>query len=392
MGFSCYEIENYIFEFVNNERKKEGLNILRFNSRLKDIANDHSHTMANAGHIWHGDGVHQAGGTSGENVALMHSGMVRGFNHELKSAKDIAWALHTSWMNSSGHRANILSSDFSNLGIAVVNRGSGYYATQLFNSGFLPFSIPIPVINFVAWWIIFTLGIFLSGLLLEYVKLSDLLLVSVFSGIVIEIISKIYQIIRFNNTFKIDKGFVLWIFIHSFLFYLTTVLIGTLELFWFGFIFAVTVHLIWKLNKFYKFKEFLSWWSTYTIGLIVVNYTWNLFLSNNLLLVSLISGLLIESVSKISQLLRKGSTFALDKWFLFWVLIFSIIYAIIIHMSVTFNLPVIMITALIVTLIVYGIWAIDFYKKKVWIWVILLIGLLILITNYSYLKSLFIAL
>ena len=38
----------------------------------------------------------------------------------------------TNWMNSSGHRANILSSNFSSIGVGVYKIGNKVYATQEF--------------------------------------------------------------------------------------------------------------------------------------------------------------------------------------------------------------------------------------------------------------------
>jgi len=36
------------------------------------------------------------------------------------------------WMNSSGHRANILSTNFTSIGVGVYKIGNTYYATQEF--------------------------------------------------------------------------------------------------------------------------------------------------------------------------------------------------------------------------------------------------------------------
>lgn len=44
------------------------------------------------------------------------------------------------WMNSPGHRANILSEDYTRIGIGVAIRGGRHYATQLFGRHYYEFS------------------------------------------------------------------------------------------------------------------------------------------------------------------------------------------------------------------------------------------------------------
>ena len=146
----CAEIESQIVKFANSSRKKRGIVPFRTNWGLTRIARSHSWRMSKARKIWHGDGVHKAGhslshkyfldfiksifyrGCSGENVGLMYQGRVQGFKHPIKTTKDIALAQHKSWMRSSGHRANMLNSDFSLIGVGVVQNKNGYYCTQLF--------------------------------------------------------------------------------------------------------------------------------------------------------------------------------------------------------------------------------------------------------------------
>src|SRR4030067_2486383 len=146
-------IERYIFNYVNQSRKKSGLKELSHARGLIFLARRHSGTMAKRGKIWHGDNVYIAHdyilererksileqaiifflkifsfsilckpiykGISGENVAVMPKGRVKGFQGEISTDKDIAKALHINWMNSPGHRANILTPDFKRLGVGV---------------------------------------------------------------------------------------------------------------------------------------------------------------------------------------------------------------------------------------------------------------------------------
>ena len=129
------DVEKYNFEELNNERQKHGLNQLIFDNSYADLSRNHSRTMSNSAKIFHGDNVNRTHGSfSGENCALMFRGRIRGFKHEIKTERDVARALHRQWMNSSGHRENILNSGYNYVGIGVHTKGHSYYATQLFSN------------------------------------------------------------------------------------------------------------------------------------------------------------------------------------------------------------------------------------------------------------------
>ena len=59
----------------------------------------------------------------GENIAY-----IQGMNNN----SALATKFMDNWMNSSGHRANILSTNFSSIGIGVYKIENTYYATQEF--------------------------------------------------------------------------------------------------------------------------------------------------------------------------------------------------------------------------------------------------------------------
>ncbi|MBS3136080.1 hypothetical protein J4401_03905 [Candidatus Woesearchaeota archaeon] len=146
----CAQIERWIVKYANSARKKRGITTFRTNWGLIKIARIHSGKMARERKIWHGDGVHRAGnsltsksfwdfiklifyrGYSGENVGLIYKGRVKGFKHLIITTKDIAFAQHKSWMKSQGHRENMLNSNFSLIGVGVVQNKNDFYCTQLF--------------------------------------------------------------------------------------------------------------------------------------------------------------------------------------------------------------------------------------------------------------------
>lgn len=128
-------VARYNLEALNRERRKHGLGELRFHDGYAALCRGHSRTMAGAGRIFHGDNperIHCS--CAGENVAMMPTGKVRGVRHRISSERDVALALHRGWMNSPGHRRNMLDPKFRQVGIGVHRRGNRYYATQLFSS------------------------------------------------------------------------------------------------------------------------------------------------------------------------------------------------------------------------------------------------------------------
>ena len=110
--------EEEMFNLVNKERVSRGLSPLEMDERLREVARAHSEDMFARGYFSHitpeGDDPFQrmrAAGISfvsaGENIAYAPS-------------VEIA---HGGLMNSPGHRANILDSDFHRVGIGVVDGG-----------------------------------------------------------------------------------------------------------------------------------------------------------------------------------------------------------------------------------------------------------------------------
>ncbi|AFG36981.1 CAP domain-containing protein [Spirochaeta africana] len=135
-------VEEKILEIVNAERATQGLPALIPSTALAVVARDHSTDMGQRSFYSHvdPDGVtpndritaalgdrYYLSGTS-ENIAYTESS--RGFTYEEYTA--IANQLMTGWMNSPGHRANILRPDSTHIGIGLHRSGNRIYATQKF--------------------------------------------------------------------------------------------------------------------------------------------------------------------------------------------------------------------------------------------------------------------
>jgi hypothetical protein len=104
---------------INSERSNRGLNTLDVYWDLVDDARAHADVMANADQIFHSSNlgaVTTGWAALGENVGV---GPTVG-------------ELHTAFMNSSGHRANILG-DWDSIGVGVTPTDKGYmFVTVVF--------------------------------------------------------------------------------------------------------------------------------------------------------------------------------------------------------------------------------------------------------------------
>lgn len=110
--------ENVMLNLMNEERGKAGLNHLSVSFALRDLARAYAKDMFVRGYFSHYnpegqspfDRMDKAGikyTAAGENLALAPS----------------VYLAHQGLMNSPGHRANILSADFSKVGIGAIDGG-----------------------------------------------------------------------------------------------------------------------------------------------------------------------------------------------------------------------------------------------------------------------------
>ncbi|NGY83499.1 hypothetical protein F6Y03_20180 [Bacillus megaterium] len=120
------QFEQKVVDLVNQEREKQGLKPLTLNKKLSDVARTKSKDMMDKGYFDHNsptygspfDMMKQFGieyTTAGENIAKGQ-----------QSPEDVMNA----WMNSDGHRKNILNPDFTEIGVGYVNGDTTYWTQQ----------------------------------------------------------------------------------------------------------------------------------------------------------------------------------------------------------------------------------------------------------------------
>jgi len=120
--------ERELFAAVNRERGAQGLPTLRWNSALADAARRHAQIMAA-----HQSISHQFPGEPSLPVRVSRAGA-----SYMALAENVAEApnpveIHSLWMHSPGHRANILDRNMDSIGIAVIERNGEFYAVEDFS-------------------------------------------------------------------------------------------------------------------------------------------------------------------------------------------------------------------------------------------------------------------
>ena len=117
-GVADSHAENTMLTLVNIERQKHDLPPLKSSSQLKKLARDYARTMFENGFFSHYDhnGNSPFERMENEGIKFLAAG------ENLALAPNVTLA-HQGLMNSPGHRANILSADFGQIGIGVIDGG-----------------------------------------------------------------------------------------------------------------------------------------------------------------------------------------------------------------------------------------------------------------------------
>jgi uncharacterized protein YkwD len=131
-GMSAQEAE--ILRLVNDERKRAGAPVLKSSQRLVLASRGHSYDMALRNYLGH-DGP--AGDTPAERVrGVGVDSAALGENIYLDRDADrakLAERAVKGWLNSPGHRANMLSPEFAETGVGIARAADGAaYVTQDF--------------------------------------------------------------------------------------------------------------------------------------------------------------------------------------------------------------------------------------------------------------------
>jgi hypothetical protein len=120
--------ERQLFESLNRERTAQGLSPLQWDNSLFKAARKHALLMLNLNQLEHQlpnePNLEARLAEAGARFSVIAENIAFGQNPE---------TIHNGWMNSPGHRKNILDPRLTSVGIAAVRGPGGLYAVQDFS-------------------------------------------------------------------------------------------------------------------------------------------------------------------------------------------------------------------------------------------------------------------
>lgn len=118
--------EREVVRLVNIERTNRGLQPLTSDWQLARVARYKSQDMKQQGYFSHTSPVYGSPFQMMKNFGITY----RSAGENIARGYTTPQAVVTGWMNSSGHRANILNAKFTHIGVGYVE--GGHYWTQMF--------------------------------------------------------------------------------------------------------------------------------------------------------------------------------------------------------------------------------------------------------------------
>ncbi len=123
---SALSFEKEVVRLVNEARAKNGLKALTYDWELSRVARIKSQDMKDNKYFSHTSPVYGSPFQMMKNFGIKY----RSAGENIAKGQKSPQAVVNAWMNSSGHRANILNSSFTHIGVGYV--ASGNYWTQMF--------------------------------------------------------------------------------------------------------------------------------------------------------------------------------------------------------------------------------------------------------------------
>jgi uncharacterized YkwD family protein len=126
---SLTSYEQQVFELVNRERASRGLATFKYSNNVAHVARLKSQDMINKKYFSHTSPTYGSPFEMMEQFGLRFSAAGENIAYGQRTAAEVMNA----WMNSPGHRANILSSAYTTIGVGVAKAANGtLYWTQMF--------------------------------------------------------------------------------------------------------------------------------------------------------------------------------------------------------------------------------------------------------------------
>lgn len=122
-------LENEVIRLVNIERSKRGLQTLSTNWQLSRVARYKSQDMIDKGYFSHTSPTYGSPFKMMESFGIRYSAAGENIAMGQRTPQEVMNA----WMNSPGHRNNILSTSFYQIGVGLAkDRNGRMYWTQMF--------------------------------------------------------------------------------------------------------------------------------------------------------------------------------------------------------------------------------------------------------------------
>ena len=122
-------LESQVVKLVNVERAKQGLQPLTENWQLSRVARYKSADMATKNYFSHTSPTYGSPFKMMESFGIKYSSAGENIAYGQKTPEQVM----TAWMNSPGHRSNIMSPSYSQIGVGYATNKSGTaYWTQMF--------------------------------------------------------------------------------------------------------------------------------------------------------------------------------------------------------------------------------------------------------------------
>lgn len=115
------DVAQQVVDITNQRRAEQGLAPLTLNGLLGDAAQGHANDQAARGRMTH---TGSDGSNAGQRITRTGYRW-RAWGENVASGYADATAVMNGWMNSSGHRANILNATFTEIGIGIAYSSGG---------------------------------------------------------------------------------------------------------------------------------------------------------------------------------------------------------------------------------------------------------------------------
>ena len=120
------QLEQLACQLVNEQRAAHGLSPLTIDSTLSSMARIKSRDMKNNGYFSHNSPVYGSPFQMMKQFGITY----RSAGENIAKGYSTAQAVVDAWMNSPGHRANILNASYTQIGVGYVSNGNHW--TQMF--------------------------------------------------------------------------------------------------------------------------------------------------------------------------------------------------------------------------------------------------------------------